>query len=141
MTELTLKNERETLLAVAEKLEKGELVHRQDTGVIYREGGNFFNMRITCIHDCGTVMCIGGAAYLHENPEQYNDAKLFVGLMVSPDAEDVAENDIASPLYDLFYPETQEDWDNINEQQAATAIRKYVAGERGERIWDHVDAD
>ncbi len=143
---LTLKNERETLLAVAEKLESGEYVHRWDSSVVYKHFGSFFNMNIPCINDCGTVACIGGFAYLHENPEEYSKARAFVTNLINADyPEDEAKEYgyVPSTLYELFYPSVP-DWSGITREQAATAIRRYLAKQERnqpddqEDIWDHV---
>lgn len=140
---LTLKNERETLLAVAEKLEKGELIHVDVHGYDVETGKEIgtdlgFNMELAC--DCGSAACIGGWAYLHENPGAMHDASKYVYAQEgwANDEFGTTKYIPLTPLAPLYFPRgiDTDKWSSITREQAATAIRRYLAGE--ERIWDHV---
>ena len=141
---LTLKNERETLLAVAAGLEKGELIHVDQCGCDVETGeevaGKRFNMEIACdcysiACECYSIACIGGWAYLHENPKA-SAAVVERYVMQHEDGQN-SDQPGATRLAKLYFPrEVAIEWSEITREQAATAIRRYLAGE--ERIWDHV---
>lgn len=123
---LKLRDERGTLTKVAEMLESGELKHVQDISPFAGNAvGQAFNMNWSaCNWDCGSVSCIGGSAYLLENPEQFDDASSFVYRA-------------SGRLYHLFFASGLEiELASITPQQAAIAIRKYLAG--SPTLWDHV---
>jgi hypothetical protein len=126
---LKLKDERGTLTKVAEMLESGELEHTKDKG-----GGGYdkpgFNLSETAISfKCGAVACIGGSAWLLEHPEDFNNARAYVmGTEGSKEGP---------TLYNLFFLGDGEGrMEAITPQQAAIAIRKYLAG--SSTLWDHV---
>lgn len=129
---LKLKDERDTLTKVAEMLESGELKHSPDSE---RAG---FNMGVTCSkYECGTVACIGGSAYLLEHPNQFEAATEYVnGCYVAHNEADLS----SGRLEDLYWMTSLRDhsvsYRAITPQQAAIAIRKYLAG--SPTLWDHV---
>lgn len=123
-----LKNERETFLKVADILEN--FTRALPIG---------FNMNIGCssgldeasvdntgeAYSCGTVACIGGHAYLLENPGDFAGASRYV-----------ANQNSHAPIDRLFYPRC-DDYNVITPALASIAIHKYLDGER--YFWDHID--
>lgn len=65
-----------------------------------RRGQRFFDMSLTCsdTYECGTIACIGGYAWLHENPGDFEGANLYVFQF------DEGEPRHDEPLGHLFYP-------------------------------------
>ena len=98
---------------------------RADVPVKDKKHYRYFNMNVwdaavmkqTAWHKCGTVMCIGGTAEWLAN-----DNGLF--------------NNTNNSLYDLFYPNVIQDWDNITVEKAAQALRNYLT--TGEANWEQV---
>lgn len=126
---LKLRDERAALTKVAEMLESGELIHIDNSSI--GDTGAFFSMNIIAkVWSCGSVSCIGGSAYLYENPGEYEMAADFVASIKSHYQDDCSINN-------LFYPDSHCDWDFITPKQAAIAIRKYLAG--SSTLWDHLN--
>lgn len=126
---LKLKDERGTLTKVAEMLESGELQHVQDISPFNGNAvGQVFNMNWSAQEwSCGSVACIGGTAWLLENPKQYDEASTFV-------------YQASGRQGDLFFITGREfPLHNVTAQQAAIAIRKYLAGSA--TLWDHVTSN
>jgi hypothetical protein len=116
-----LKNEEKTLRAVQEMLREMGEEHVKD--------GHMFNMQVPAInyphevtrylgsrsYKCGTVACIGGSAYLYENPEMFADAAEYV-------------SNANGRLHQLYFPEylADMDYDEITPAQAVIAIDRYL---------------
>lgn len=123
---MKLRNERETLLKVAEYLEGGTPNDFENIGRVV------FDLAVpAAAASCGTVACIGGCAWIYENPNcTIAEAKNYVGLQGE------------TRLDDLYFPKTDDgfpsnkDYRQITAAEAATAIRRYLIGE--EMFWDHV---
>jgi hypothetical protein len=110
---LTLKRERETLMKV-----------RND---LLMMNNQHFNMAISCIlRDCGTVACIGGHAWLTENPNDFEGASEFVMNITTGDE-----------LYKLFYETTLS---GVTPAEGAQAIDNYLNGNT-ESPWHFIDVD
>jgi len=135
---LKLRDEVGTLTKVAEMLEREEL-ERIDYNERNAVKGNKFNMSVACLNkECGTVACIGGTAYLLENPNKFAAAQAYVN---NHDTEADAGIDA------LYFPSSYSGlkgvddgtfivYDFITPAEAAKAIRRYLAGEK--QFWDHV---
>lgn len=127
--EYVLKDERATLQAVAQML-RGGVIHidgpGQENVIALR-----FNMARTCVeYQCGTVACIGGYAWLHENPGDFKGADRYVD-QYGDECVPVGGID------DLYYPwRVARDWSKITPAQAAEAIENYL--ETGEPYWTDV---
>lgn len=101
--------------------------------VIVAEKRDGFNMEQACItnattrtnskYKCDTVACIGGWAWLLENPDDFNGATSYVLT------RDINQDDV----YPLFFPSRMED---VTPEEGAMAIERYLDGYRGEEaIW------
>lgn len=126
---MELKNERETLEAVATYFELGEPLEYKNIGHIT------FDLSVGAeVLSCGSVACIGGCAWLYENPNApITEASQYVHR-INADHQ----------LCRLFYPASDVGFPNISyravtRKQAATAIRRYLAGEK--LFWDHVEEE
>lgn len=128
---LNLLNERETLLRVADIL-TGEM--RDHFDMLYVIGSKYpYSREIDdppedfSILECGSVACIGGHAWLLENPGSYHLAREYV----------LGVSDI-SRIYFLYYPDV-DDWGDITVEDAVQAIENYLNEEYSEDdIWQHV---
>lgn len=125
---MELKNAKEALLNVANYLEAGL------PNDAPRISHMFFDMAVgASVRECGAVACIGGLAWIWENPNDgVKEASKYVG--------DLAEDD---PLIRLYYPNVANGYPNVpyymvTPVEAAKAIRRYFYGEA--RFWDHVGA-
>lgn len=122
-----LRDERAALSRVAQFLREDALhvenfppAHLGDVG---------FNMQTACINrfDCGTIACIGGHAWLVENPGDYRGADEYV-----------CATEEGSPLDALYRPRAGVHWSRITPSQAAAAIDNYLAA--GDPKWREVMA-
>lgn len=130
---LSLINERKTLEKVATQLEKHKLTYESWHSRFHAKGKKF-NMGVGCInYECGTVACIGGHAYLLENPKQFQSAADYVNAF-----PERCETGLAALYYPSVYSGLPDemDYDDISPEDAAKAIRRYLNGE--EKFWDHV---
>jgi hypothetical protein len=120
---------RAALGLVLGKLERGELRHVDLETFSQVPRGDWFNMNwwdndfIATTKDCGTVACIGGWA------EKLGGVKFEVEGPLG-----LEENH--PELEKLFYPRGTRDYDHIDAEHAATALRNYLTGGRAQ--WEEV---
>ena len=116
--------QRQALMKTLVLLETGKLVHvrhRDDLSIDFEAARSFsgqFNMNSWShtYFECGTICCIGGTAEL-------------IG-----DVDFEYSAPPGSALYNLFYPQTDDDldddddvdWEDITPAQAARALRSYL---------------
>lgn len=119
MSELKLKNERETLMKVAEALKSMKRFEGRDPD---DKTGMYLNMQVSArAFSCGTVACIGGHAWLIENPNDFDGAMAFVhGVGCFDD------------LWELFYGRTST---FVTPDEAVQAINNYLSGKK-HTAWD-----
>lgn len=136
-----LQNEKQTLKAVAELFREAGDNHQIDDQV--------FDLGITCFvpfngkystdddieYKCGSVACIGGFAYLYENPREYSAASNYV------DAQYSSKSNPSDPRRsELYFPREVYDYHRITPALAAIAIDKYLDETVPvEEIWSHVN--
>lgn len=128
----TLKAERETLAKVRDMLET-DAVHVMVASEEKRHVNCFgFSMGMTCqTYDCGTVACIGGHAWLVENPKDLSGADDFV-IGYEP-----SDDETRTGLSLLFYPPV---WlmryREITPAHASQAISNYL--DTGDPLWGQI---
>ncbi len=131
MTEYKLRDERATLEAVARRMEEGEIgkppkLRKALSEASAAPAAAFLYMAGTAApFDCGTVACVGGFAWLEENPGDFAGADRYV-MGVKEHLGDVEED---NPLHLLYYPDNLAVWDHLTPVHAAVAIRNYLAGD------------
>jgi hypothetical protein len=103
MSDYNLRNERETLAQVAAALRAGTIEGKFDMGEAASQ------------YDCGTVACIGGWAWLFENPDDFDGAQNFVGTQTGA---------LDNLLYWVGY------YGDLSPEHAADAIDNYLAGDK-----------
>lgn len=105
-------------------LETGRLIHVPDSSDVMEPAtkftGHFSMDKWSWEGPCGSICCIGGTAELASGLER--------------DSLKMASH-INRPLNNLFFPtEITGDWGRITPDQAATALRSYLA--TGDARWD-----
>lgn len=124
MGELKLKNERETLMKVAEALKSMKRFEGRDPD---DKTGMYLNMQVSARDfSCGTVACIGGHAWLIENPNDVDGAIAFVHSIGRYDN-----------LWELFCGRTSS---LVTPDEAIQAINNYLSG-KIHSVWDFLSEE
>lgn len=131
--------EYDALVWVKEQLRNKNLVHI-DPDIEEPEGRNAFNMSLGCkTHNCGSVACVGGWAWVHMNLNRVQkDPEGFYRLdeWETNRAHDYVYYGRTAPLGQLYFPPSEYNYENITADEAATAIENFL--KTGEPLWEDI---